>query len=437
MKPTLKLCSALIALLASSTASAQLFEQAQRVDLRSLDPATSNGRLGRELASSFDGRVLLAAAPFKEDDLDPGSQDGSVYSFAVNRDGTLSLTQTLQPFERFQFGSTLDADGDWAAIGSANAVYLYRMTGQGWVLQQQLRVGDDVPATPGIVVRSLRSSLALSGDLLAVGDTTANVDPGSGVVSNAGAVVLFRRGADGVFRHEASLVAAQPVGSSGFGSRVAADGDVLLVGAPNDLVSGLRVGGAYVFERSAASWTLRRTLRNPDAGEVADFGWSVALGDGLAIVGCATCFVFPSGPSNTGSFFTFVRSLGGASNWGLEGETVGTRASFIDNFSVSLRLSDGLLLVGATGTNVASLFAREAGGGWQELALMESGESVNIEYGQSLALSLGRAFIGASLWPNTSFSERWGTVYSWVSPILLACQGRVDRMFCDGFEAEQ
>ena len=262
-----------------------------------------------------------------------------------------------------------------------------------------------------------------------------NVDAGSGAVSNAGAMVLFRRGSDGVWRHEASLRADQPVGASEFGSRVAVDDGVLLVGAPNDQVSGLRAGGAYLFQQSGPSWAQRRVLRNSDAGEIADFGWSVALQDGVAVVGCANCFVFPGGPSNTGSFFTFERNLGGVDNWALEGESVGSRPGFIDNFSISLRLSCALLLVGATGTNpnVASVFARGEGG-WQEVDFLESGETLNTEYGQSLALAVGRAFVGASLWPNTSSSERWGAVYSWYSQTLVACEGQIDRLFCDGFE---
>ena len=439
MNPSLPFGLFLAALAFAPISAAQTFELAQREDLRQIDPATSNGRLGREMATAGNGRLLLVAAPFKEDALDPGSQDGSVYSFVVNPDGTLFLTQTLQTPERFQFGSTLDADGQWAAMGDSSAVHLYRLGDAGWALAQALDVDVDVPATPGIVVRNLRASLALSGDLLAVGDSSANVDAGTGVVNNAGAVVLFRRGGDGLWRHEATVAAPQPVGASGFGSRVAIDGDALLVGAPNDQVEGASVGGAYLFQRVGGSWSLRRTLRNPDAGEIADFGWSVALDDGLAVVGCATCFVFSEGPSNTGSFFTFRRALGGTDNWGLEGETVGSRPQFIDNFSVSLRLDGGLLLVGATGTspNVASVFARDPGGGWQELDLLESGETVNTEYGQSLALAPGRAFVGASLWPNTSSSERWGAVYSWYSPVLAACDGRIERLFCDGFETPQ
>jgi hypothetical protein len=428
-------CFLLTALLLTPGAHAQLFELAPREDLRQIDPATSNGRLGREMAAALGGRVLLVAAPFKEDAADSGAQDGSVYSFDVARDGVLSVGQVLAPPERFQFGATLDADADWAAISSSSAVYLYQYSGAQWVLRQQLDEDNDVPPTAGIVVRNLRSSLALSGDLLAVGDSSANVDAGGGPVSNAGAVVLFRRGADGVWRHEATLAAPTPSGSSAFGSSVAAHGNVLLVGAPEDQLNGLSVGAAYLYQRGSGSWSLRRTLRNPDQEEAA-FGWSVAVEHDLAVVGCATCFVSPSGPSNTGSFFTFERSLDGADNWGLRGETVGSRPGFIDNFSIRLRLSAGLLLVGATGTipNVATLFAREGNGSWRELAFFESGETVNTEFGQSLALAPARAFVGASLWPNTSSSERWGAVYSWYSPSLAACGGRLDRVFCDGFE---
>lgn len=435
MLRSVSVCTLLAGLLLTPGAQAQLFELAQREDLRQIDPATSNGRLGREMAAALDGRVLLVAAPAKEDAADPGSLDGSVYSFDVAPDGKLSLGQVLEPTERFQFGATLDADGDWAAMSSSSAIYLYQYSGGSWVLRQQLDEDNDLPPTPGIVVRGLRSSLALSGDLLAVGDTSANVDAGAGAVSNAGAVVLFRRGGDGVWRHEATLAAEVPVGSAGFGSSVAVDGDVLLVGAPNDKVNDLSVGGAYLYQPSVGGWSLRRTLRNPGQ-EAGAFGWSVAVEDDLAVIGCSTCFVFPSGPSNTGSFFTFERSLGGSNNWGLRGETVGSRPDFIDNFSIRLRLAGGLLLVGATGTspNVATVFAREGDGSWRELAFLQSDETVNTEYGLGLALALGRAFVGASLWPNTSTSERWGAVYSWYSPTLVACRGFVNSFFCNGFE---
>jgi hypothetical protein len=194
-------------------------------------------------------------------------------------------------------------------------------------------------------------------DLLALGNHTANVTVGDTTTSNAGAVVLFRRGGDGQWRFETVLLSPVPSGTSEFGSAISISGDTVLVGATNDKVAGEIVGGAYVFQRNGAVWSHAATLRNPDA-ENARFGWSVALDGNLAIVGCATCLVLPNpeDPSNTGSFFAFERNLGGTANWGLRGEFFGSNPGFIDNFSKSLRLRGTTLMVGASGSQEGSFF---------------------------------------------------------------------------------
>ena len=431
--------AALLAVLACSAAQAQLFVEVDFVDLADIDPATTNGRLGRTIALADGGRTLLAAAVFKEDDADPGSQDGSIYSFSVLGDGTLQFEQELAPSERYQYGKTLAADGAWAAAGESSArVHILRLSGSAWSETQLLTLAD-VVEPPGVDVRGLTSWAAMQGDLLALGNHTANVTVSGNTTSNAGAVVLFRRNAGNVWQFEAVLVSPTPSGSAEFGTNIAVAGDTVIVGALSDKVGDATVGGAYVFQRSGSSWSHAATLRNPDAEETRRYGWSVALDGDLAIVGCATCLLLPNpeDPSNTGSFFAYERNLGGSGNWGLRGEFWGSNPGFIDNFSKSLRLRGETLMVGASGTQEASFFVRASSGDWEEVARLPSGHLTNTVYGISVDFMGGKAQIGADAWPDDGLGDapRRGAVSAWYGATVEACRGSFEGIFCDGYES--
>jgi len=387
--------------------------------------------LGQSLALA--GETLLVAAPVKEDPDDSSSQDGSVFSFAVQSDGTLQFEQHIRPAIRFQFGSTLAADGSWVAIGEgSDPVHIYQRIGSAWSPAQVLRINPDIPATPGIEVRSNFADLALQGDLLAIGSTNANVTVGETVINNAGAAVLFRRGANSVWSHEATLASPTPVGSSNFGGAVALSENTLLVGASTDNDGIDNRGRVFVYQRSAGQWAWVRTLVIPNGDPGADFGWTVALDGDVAIVGCRTCDV----TANAGSFFAFERNLGGSNNWGVRGEFVGSQPVGIDLFTGSLRLRGNSLMVGShgNGANRVYFFQRMINGDWQEATILQSADPNNTRFGISVDFIGGRAFAGAELFPNTSGSERWGAVHAWFSPAVESCGGNLDGIFCDGYE---
>lgn len=418
-------------------AHAQVFVEVDHVDLAVLDPATNDGRLGRTIALANGGNTLLVAAPFKEDLGDSGSQDGSVYSFTVLADGTLQFEQELAPATRYQFGKTLAADGEWAVAGESSArVHVMRLSGATWS-ESQLITLDDVVEPAGVDIRGLTSYAAMQGDLLALGNHTANVTVSGNTTSNAGAVVLFRRGSNGQWVFEDVLVPPTLSGTSEFGTTISVSGDTVVVGAPSDRVAGAFVGGAYVFQRSGGVWNYAATLRNPEE-ENARFAWSVAVDGNFAIVGCATCLVLPNpeDPSNTGSFFAFERNLGGTGNWGLRGEFFGSNPGFIDNFSKSLRLRGPTLMVGASGTQEASFFLRDTSGDWNEVARLPSGDTTNTVYGISVDFVGGRAQIGADAWPDdgSATAPRRGAVSAWYGAVIETC-GSFEGIFCDGFDS--
>ena len=77
------------------------------------------------------------------------------------------------------------------------------------------------------------------------------------------------------------------LGFNGFGSAVAVDGDVIAVGAPLDdeLEKGLTHGAVYVFRRIGGHWFEEAKLFGSQAGWNDVFGSSVAIQGNLLVVG--------------------------------------------------------------------------------------------------------------------------------------------------------
>lgn len=75
---------------------------------------------------------------------------------------------------------------------------------------------------------------------------------------------------------------SDPGSGGNFGGAVAISGTTMVVGGNGD---GSQGGAVYVFTGSGSSWTYEATL-NPSNGYSGDgFGYSVAIGDGIIIVG--------------------------------------------------------------------------------------------------------------------------------------------------------
>jgi hypothetical protein len=180
------------------------------------------------------------------------------------------------------FGSAVAIDAGVAAIGAygdddrgekCGAVFTYRLEDGAWILDQKL-VPNDLAAGDWFGF-----SLALSGDLLAVGAPRDDV----GGESN-GSVRIFRRARTG-WVHETTLRPAVGSVTSWFGYALAADGARLLIGIPGDDRGGESSGVAALFERIGGQWLQRAFLaaNSPVADEL--FGSSVAVRGDFAAVG--------------------------------------------------------------------------------------------------------------------------------------------------------
>jgi hypothetical protein len=219
-------------------------------------PPGAEGHLGQSLALA--GPVLLAGAPLA----------GAVVVYERGPGGWIQ-TGVLSPADDDagkSFGTSLAFDGQRAVIGAPDdeEAFVFEPGPGGWQQTDRLEADDEYIET------EFGTSVALSGDAIAVGAEGEHEEEGHG----GGAVYLFRFG--GAWDLEAIVPA--PSGGAGmrFGASVALDGDVLAVGSPGDL-GGL--GRVYAYLGLAGYWFESATLVPYLAGTQGQFGSVVVLDD--------------------------------------------------------------------------------------------------------------------------------------------------------------
>jgi len=178
------------------------------------------------------------------------------------------------------FGLSIAIDGDTAIVGapldknqgeySYGAAYIYVRNGAGWTLQQKLS---------GLTrFAQFGTSVAISGDTVVVGSTY--------VQPHGAAYVYVRSGTVWSLQQELIPTSANNTFPS-FGSRVAIDGDTILVSDSTDDDQGQDSGAVYLFNRSGATWSQQQKLRASDGSRFYNFGNSIAIDGDQAVVGSA------------------------------------------------------------------------------------------------------------------------------------------------------
>ena len=163
-------------------------------------------------------------------------------------------------------------------------------------------------------------------------------------------------------------------GSDGgqFGNHVAISGDTVVVGSRWDDDGGDNSGSAYVFVRSASTWSQQQkiTAGDPSAGE--GFGLSIAFSGNTMVVGSRHDGGLDESPasgygsgSNTGSAYVFVQS---GSTWSQDTKLTAGDAAYGDEFGIAVAISGNTVIVGsnrdsdaASGSGSAYVFALDGG----------------------------------------------------------------------------
>ncbi len=271
----------------------------------------------------------------------------------------------------------------------------------------------------GALLATLSDPAAKTGDnfgySVAVSGSTAVVGAW-GTSGLAGVAYIYGKGASG-WPNKPIAILADPsaTGMDSFGSSVAVSKNTVVVGA-NGTDSGS--GAAYIYVKSASGWPTKptTTLSDPTASR-SEFGWSVAVSGGTAVVSA------DAANSDTGKAYIYVRT---AKGWPTT-PTVKLSdppATAYDYFGSSVAVSGTTAIVGANGTDSGSgaayIYVKSASG-WPTRPTTTLSDPVAMAgdvFGFSVAVSVstlvvgafgtgheeaGRAYIyvkGASGWPN-------------------------------------
>lgn len=240
---------------------------------------------GRVVAIS--GRVAMASVP---GDLATESNDfGRVAVFEQTKDGW-QRTATLLGSEESggDFGRAIDIAGHKAVIAAIKALYLYERRGATWVKTGKVILetenagfGENIELERGLVIARVYEPYS--------GTTMSSAvhvykEKASHPKNNSHHFEQESYGSKSVRTLKRVAIIEPQDGSlsAAFGSDIAMDGHLLVVGAPDaETVS----GSAYVYVQLAHHWLQIDRLMASD-GTIGDgFGTSVAIRNGVIVVG--------------------------------------------------------------------------------------------------------------------------------------------------------
>jgi hypothetical protein len=255
---------------------------------------------------ALDGDTFVAGAA---DDHHGGGQfdGGAAYVFTRTATGWAQQQRVIAgDGEAFDyFSRALDLQGDTLVVGSysdnhgnssnGGSVYVFRRSGTTWANTQKIVPADNSSND------NFGFALELVADELVVGAPSDTV----GAAFSAGSVYVFEETPTG-FGQVQKLVAPAPTEFGTFGFDVALQGDVLIVGADGGASAQATYAGAvHVYQREGVTFELGFDLRATIIEQGSDFGSEVALDGEIALIG-APGDDAPVFGQNAGAVFAYV-----------------------------------------------------------------------------------------------------------------------------------
>ncbi|MBI4718009.1 MAG: FG-GAP repeat protein [Planctomycetes bacterium] len=352
-------------------------------------------RFGSAIAVS--GNRALVGAP--DADLGGDVDAGAAYLF-VRTGSTWAQEAKLTAFDASghdRFGWAVALEGDLAVVGAPGKTRGGVPGAGAAYVYRRGPTGWAVEAkllgAAGTGIGGAGTSVAVSGDLVVVG---APRDDVSGV-HDCGSALLFRKTATG-WAQEFRLVAGDSLADDHFGQSVHADGDVVAVGAPDADPAGISSGAAYLFRRAGGIWVQESRITALDAAAGDGFGSSVAISADALLSGAPG---HAHAGVATGAAYLFRKSA----TWALEAELLAADLASGDGFGAAVALAGDLAAVGApsadhaAGTNAGAGYVfRRVAGAWIELQKLATyGSDAGDALGASIAVDGEFVAAGAPL----------------------------------------
>lgn len=243
------------------------------------------------------------------------------------------------------------------------------------------------------------STIAVEGDVAvigAIGDST--------IADCAGAAYVFRRDECGVWTEEQKLLAFDGFQDQLFGSSVAVLDNLILVGAWRDIQNGTESGSVYVYEFDGANWSLDSKIFPLDGSAGDKFGFSVALKLGFGTIrACIGAYLEDDASLESGSVYVFDRIGDGL--WEQDGKFQGDDTAMSDSFGWSLDYNGTDIIVGAyldddngNGSGSAYFFRKNLVEEWAQFDKVTASDGGPVDsFGIDVAIDNDIAVVGAHL----------------------------------------
>jgi cyclophilin family peptidyl-prolyl cis-trans isomerase len=380
-----------------------------------LKVTASDGNAGDWLgfAVAVDADYAIVGAP-KDD-----SQKGAAYIFKYNGGSwtqQAKLTASGGAAGDY-FGGSVSISANHAIIGApgddgyTGAAYIFERNDGNWTQQAKLVASDDGAGD------WFGQSVSISGDCAIVGawlnDTTK---------TDAGSAYIFHRHEGGTnnWGLQARLNANDAIAQERFGYSVSINGEYAIVGAIGDDPHSSfpnYTGSAYIFRHNGSAWAQQAKLTADDGAPSDKFGWSVSTDGYYAIVGA---HLNDEKGSDAGAAYIFEPNDLDPNNWDQKAKLTASDAAASDYFGYSVAIGEGHALVGAYGNDdngsssgSAYIFAPNDlnPNNWDQKTKLTASDAAAADYfGCSVAIGIGRrAVVGA--YGNDDNGSESGSAY--------------------------
>ena len=352
--------------------------------------------MGRNVIIS--GKIAMVGAP------GAGRNAGAIFVFARDEIGWVEQTRIIPEDLKSndEFGNVIAFRGDTLVVGmpryskisnDRGTVFVYARRGDQWVRQPNVNANDTKEKD------RFGNAVDFDGKNLIVGAYLCNAPKG-----DSGAAYIFvHQGNEWV--QQAKLVANDGDAFDWFGSSVAINGDLAVVGAIREDGKGINSdsGAVYVFRKSGGSWKQEAKVIGRDTRAGHNFGHAVKTNGEIVAVGV------PKGGSAGGGavYFFHLQDNDIRNVWRQDGAALTVRSG--KNFGQSLSLENRTIIVGSPqdnddewakqverGATGAAYIFRERVGQWDRIAKLLPHDVMEDDgFGYAVAMSGNTVVVGS------------------------------------------
>ncbi|MEO6760298.1 MAG: HYR domain-containing protein, partial [Saprospiraceae bacterium] len=339
-------------------------------------------------------------------DDNPGVNSGSVYVLDRGASNTWLQVAKVVPTDGSYnagdwFGYSVAIDGDYIVAGASEeagtgAAYVFHKGAASSSWTQVAKLTDPT----GVAGDKFGYSVSISGDFIIVG---APLDePNANINDNYGSASIFQRNTiTGVWSFVAKRVASDGSVKDYYGSSVSIDGDYAAVGSPSDDYTGKAdAGSVYILSKGPGNtWSEIIHRHASDYLSFDYYGTSVSISGSYVLVGSPQDDV--SGKANAGSAYLLYQDEGGLDNWGESDHLIASDFTAADQFGISVSLDGDHAAIGAQyddmhGFHSGSTYLFDGSGGWIQTGKVDDATgAIDDNFGRAVGISGNTVIVGS------------------------------------------